>query len=151
MLKKTQAGFTIVEIMVVVAIIGILAAVALPSYQDYVRRTKRAEMMTEMQNIAKIIETRKMAAGRKRLQVSVSDLNGGYPRSYNSNPLYDVTVMISGPGFRGVENGPTIERWVIRANPVANTSQASDNNLFLYYNGMKCRGQVCGMGNEWRD
>lgn len=47
-MMRKQAGFTLIEIMIVVIAIGVLAAIAIPNYTDYVRRSKAQEAMSEL-------------------------------------------------------------------------------------------------------
>lgn len=56
-MKKTQQGFTLIELMIVVAIIGILAAVAIPQYQNYVAKSQVARVMSETGALRTAIET----------------------------------------------------------------------------------------------
>lgn len=149
-LRPTEPGFTLIEMMIVVAIIGILAAIAYPSYQSYVIKTKRTDMMSEMQNIASEIESRKLAQGSySAISIPVkTNFATAYPRQ--GTQLYSVTID---PSPLTPPNNTLTNKWIITATPKVNSQVISDGTLTLNYQGIKCRGtginKKCGTGDEW--
>lgn len=133
-----QRGFTLIEMMIVVAIIGVLAAIAYPSYQQYVIKTKRTDMMSEMHNIASEIQSRKLAQGAYS-NALVTGLGGDYPKQ--GNALYTITFTPN----------PLTSEWSIIATPKATSQMANDGNLSIDFQNVKCRGSVCDSGDSWND
>ena len=85
-MKRVQQGFTLIELMIVVAIIGILAAVALPAYQDYTTKSKVSEAAslaaTAIRNAQVKFNDGSLAAGQTNadfgLSATATDISGKY-------------------------------------------------------------------------
>jgi type IV pilus assembly protein PilA len=77
-MKRVQQGFTLIELMIVVAIIGILAAVAIPAYQDYTIRAQVSEGLS-------------LASGAKTALAEFYNQRGRFPDNNESLGLQDST------------------------------------------------------------
>lgn len=76
MKAQMQKGFTLIELMIVVAIIGILAAVALPAYQDYTVRSKVSEMVIAASSPKSLISEAFQSDGLTGVEAAAAEYNG---------------------------------------------------------------------------
>ena len=124
-MKNRRSGFTLIELMIAVAVIAILAAVAYPSYTDYIRRGNRVAAQSLLQDLAQrqqqyFAQTRSFASDLS------TELGVTVPADVAKN--YTVTVA--------VQAGPP-PGYTLTATPKAGTVQAPDPTLSIDSTGAK--------------
>ena len=107
-MRKVQTGFTLIELMIVVAIIGILAAIALPAYQDYTKRAKLSEAILAASacrtSITEVYQsaTSLPAAGSWGCEVA-SGSGSKYVSSVTTGSNGEITVAVQGTGDSNID------------------------------------------------
>ncbi|HEY6824882.1 MAG TPA: type IV pilin protein [Steroidobacteraceae bacterium] len=129
--RRRSGGFTLIELMITVAIVAILAAIALPSYSIFMKRSRRGDTESSMMDIAQreqqyLLDTRTYAPNVAALNTTVpADVT-----AYYTIQICQTAVPCAAPGGAP----PT---FVVIATPIAGTAQAGDPTLTLDNTGVK--------------
>ncbi len=123
-------GFTLIELMVVVAIATILLAVAVPSYMTYIRQSRRTEGRTAILDLAareeRFFSTNGASYSNTAAQLGYTALPTNVGSGYYSISVCIATVAGATPPCDPNANAPTAPSFYVTATPVAGQSQAAD-------------------------
>ncbi|MDM1284699.1 prepilin-type N-terminal cleavage/methylation domain-containing protein [Acinetobacter indicus] len=120
-------GFTLIELMIAVAIVAILAAIAFPSYQDSVKRTKRAEAQAELLGIGQKLASYKLANG-SFYEANLQNVYGGNVINKSGSITYNLSLS-------DTSTDPT-HTWTLTATPAG--SQLGNGAITLDSKGKQC-------------
>jgi type IV pilus assembly protein PilE len=136
---RTQNGFTLIELMITVVIIGILAAIAVPSYSAYVIRSSRAAAQTQLLAMAALQE--KIYLNSNSYAYSVTNPYNG--TSGASNGLGKTSGKSDDNKYTfSLDITSASQTYTLTATPVTGTAQANDGNLSIDQAGRRLWGTV---------
>ena len=136
-MRYVQKGFTLIELMIVVAIIGILAAVALPAYQDYTVRAKMSEVILAMSACRTSITEVYQTGGTAPLANS-----WGCEQNVSSKYVESLTTNVDGVVTAKIRNVSTdVNGTFVTLTPLANATTTANATTMM---GSGLYGWLCG-------
>ena len=122
-MSKMQKGFTLIELMIVVAIIGILAAIALPAYQDYTKRAKMSELILAASacrtTITEVYQSATAMPAANQWGCESSGSVSKYVGSVQTSNAGVITVALNANSISGVTTGVTLSPFNVAGNAMA--------------------------------